>query len=243
MFATRWGGALTKSILVIEDDLDIQRLTATILQGAGFQVQATHSGLDGLRLLQGRTFDLVLLDLGLPDIDGGDVCRQIRAVSSVPIIMVTARGDDTDKVIGLEIGADDYVTKPFHKHELVARVRALLRRAEQWSKPVQPQNVSRLKVGSITVGIGEHRVWVNEEEVQLTHTEYDLLVMLMQNAGLVVSRDALLEKIWGINAIDVDTRTVDNHIARLRKKLSTPLGGDRVIDTVPSVGYRFRADW
>lgn len=233
---------MSKSVLVIEDDLDIQRLTSTILQTAGFQVYATQSGLEGLRLLQSKTPDLVLLDLGLPDIDGGDVCRQIRTVSQVPVIMVTARGDDMDKVIGLEIGADDYVTKPFNKHELLARVRALLRRAAQWGKPA-PINAGRMSVGGITVGLGEHRVWVGDAEIQLTHTEYDLLVMLMQNAGLVVSRDLLLEKIWGIKAVDVDTRTVDNHIARLRKKLMTPLNGERVIDTVPSIGYRFRSDW
>lgn len=232
---------MSKSVLLIEDDLDIQRLTTTILQGAGFQVFATSSGAEALRVLRAKSPDLVLLDLGLPDMDGGDVCRRIRAVSQVPMIMVTARDDDMDKVIGLEIGADDYVTKPFHKHELLARVRALLRRAEQWGKPVA--GADRLKVGDVVVGLGEHRVWVGAEEIQLTHTEYDLLVMLMENAGHVVSRDALLEKIWGIRAVDVDTRTVDNHIARLRKKLSVPLDGERVIDTVPSVGYRFRADW
>lgn len=232
---------MSKSVLLIEDDPDIQRLTITILQGAGFQVIATASGEEGLSVLRSKAPDLVLLDLGLPDVDGGDVCRRIRAVSQVPIIMVTARDDNMDKVIGLEIGADDYVTKPFHKHELLARVRALLRRAEQWGQPAASSG--RLKVAEILVGLDEHRVWVGAEEIQLTHTEYDLLVMLMENAGHVVSRDALLEKIWGIKAVDVDTRTVDNHIARLRKKLSGPLGGERVIDTVPSVGYRFRVDW
>lgn len=232
---------MSKSVLLIEDDLDIQRLTTTILQGAGFQVFAVASGEEGLRELQAKSPDLVLLDLGLPDVDGADVCRRIRAISRVPIIMVTARDDDMDKVVGLEIGADDYVTKPFHKHELLARVRALLRRAEEWAQP--SVDVERLKVGEIVVGLGEHRVWVGAEEIQLTHTEYDLLVMLMENAGRVVSRDALLEKIWGIKAADVDTRTVDNHIARLRKKLSVPLDGERVIDTVPSIGYRFRSDW
>lgn len=232
---------MSKSVLLIEDDPDIQRLTITILQGAGFQVIATASGEEGLSVLRSKAPDLVLLDLGLPDVDGGDVCRRIRAVSQVPIIMVTARDDNMDKVIGLEIGADDYVTKPFHKHELLARVRALLRRAEHWGQPAASSG--RLKVAEILVGLDEHRVWVGAEEIQLTHTEYDLLVMLMENAGHVVSRDALLEKIWGIKAVDVDTRTVDNHIARLRKKLSGPLGGERVIDTVPSVGYRFRVDW
>ena len=233
---------MTKSVLIIEDDSDIQRLTATILQSAGLAVKTASSGAEGIRLLQSMSPDLVLLDLGLPDMDGGDVCRQIRQASQVPIMMVTARNEDMDKVVGLEIGADDYVTKPYNKHELLARVRALLRRAEHWGKPA-PQTGQRLKIGAIAVGIGEHRVWVNEHEMQLTHTEYDLLVMLMQNAGLVVSRDSLLEKIWGIKAVDVDTRTVDNHIARLRKKLAGPLDGARVIDTVASVGYRFRSDW
>lgn len=234
---------MTKSVLIIEDDPDIQRLTATILQAAGMGVLTASRGEEGLALLRAKHPDLVLLDLGLPDMDGGDVCRHIRQVSQIPIIMVTARGDDMDKVIGLEIGADDYVTKPFNKHELLARVRALLRRAELWGKqPVGVAPNSRLRVGNVTVGLAEHRVWVNDQEIQLTHTEYDLLVTLMQNAGIVVSRDALLEKIWGINAVDVDTRTVDNHIARLRKKISGPLGGDRVIETVASVGYRFRSE-
>ncbi len=231
---------MKKTLLVIEDTPEINRLLCTVLANAGYDTVSAFTGRDGLEKFGAVRPDMVLLDLALPDMDGNDLCRQVRARSTVPIIMVTARSEDMDKVIGLEIGADDYITKPFNKHELVARVRALLRRAEDWGKAPSNEEPERLKLGPITLGLAERRVWVSETELALTHTEFDLLHLLMSQAGLVVTREQLLEKIWGIKSLELDTRTVDNHVARLRKKLATFLPGESPIETVPTLGYRFR---
>lgn len=231
---------MKKTLLIIEDTPEINRLLCTILNNAGYETVSASNGRDGLEKFDAAMPDLVLLDLALPDMDGNDICRQVRAKSSVPLIMVTGRTEDMDKVIGLEIGADDYITKPFNKHELVARVRALLRRAEEWGKVSAAGAPERLKIGAVILGAAERRVWVGDTEVTLTHTEFDLLHLLMAQAGLVVTREQLLEKIWGIKSLELDTRTVDNHVARLRKKLSGYLTGESPIETVPTLGYRFR---
>lgn len=234
---------MKKTVLIVDDSAEINRLLATILTQAGFHAVSAYDGREGLEKFQEASPDLLLLDLSLPDMDGSDVCRQVRARSKVPIIMVTGRNEDMDKVIGLEIGADDYVTKPFNKHELLARVRALLRRAEEWGKvAVATASPERVRMGGITLGPAERRAWVGELEVGLTHTEFDLLQLLMDNPGIVVTREQLLERIWGIKSLDLDTRTVDNHVARLRKKLSPHLRGESPIETVPTLGYRFRAE-
>lgn len=229
---------MTKRVLVIEDAPDIAHLVQTILTSDGFQVVTAASGAQGLATVRAGNLDLVVLDLGLPDMDGRDVCRQIRASSRVPIVMLTGRASEMDKVVGLELGADDYITKPFGKHEFLARVRAVLRRVQGFGDETSPE---RLTVGPVEVSLSEHRVWVAGREVQLTHTEFDLLVYLMQHAGRAVTREVLLDKVWGIKAA-IDTRTVDNHVARLRKKLDGPVDGHRVIETVAAVGYRFRGE-
>lgn len=231
------------TVLIIEDTPEVNQLLATVLSNAGLTPVCANTGHEGLALLKSHNPDLVLLDLGLPDMDGRDICRQIRAFSQVPLIIVSARDDDMEKVIGLEIGADDYVTKPFNKHELLARVRALLRRSEQWGKlPEAPAGApARLKLHHVTLGLAERRAWVGETEINLTHTEFDLLQLLMENAGIVVTREQLLERIWGIKSLELDTRTVDNHVARLRKKLASADPKESPIETVPSLGYRFRA--
>lgn len=231
---------MKKTLLIIEDTPEINRLLCTVLTNAGYETVSAFTGRDGLEKFTAVQPDLVLLDLALPDMDGNDICRQVRSKSSVPLIMVTARTEDMDKVIGLEIGADDYITKPFNKHELVARVRALLRRAEEWGKVSASLSPERIKQGVILLGFAERRVWVGDSEVGLTHTEFDLLHLLMTQAGFVVTREQLLEKIWGIKSLELDTRTVDNHVARLRKKLATYLPGESPIETVPTLGYRFR---
>lgn len=234
---------MKKTVLIVDDSAEINRLLATILTQAGFHAVSAYDGREAMERFQESAPDLLLLDLSLPDMDGSDVCRQVRARSKVPIIMVTGRNEDMDKVIGLEIGADDYVTKPFNKHELLARVRALLRRAEEWGKvAVSTASPERVRLGGITLGPAERRAWVGEAEVGLTHTEFDLLQLLMDNPGIVVTREQLLERIWGIKSLDLDTRTVDNHVARLRKKLAPHLRGESPIETVPTLGYRFRAE-
>ncbi len=229
---------MTKRVLVIEDAPDIAHLVQTILTGDGFQVVTAATGTQGLAVMKAGNVDLVVLDLGLPDKDGREVCRDIRAISKIPIVMLTGRASEMDKVVGLELGADDYITKPFGKHEFLARVRAVLRRVQAFS---EGETSERVAVGPVEVSLAEHRVWVGGREVQLTHTEFDLLVYLMQHAGRAVTREVLLDKVWGIKAA-IDTRTVDNHVARLRKKLDGPVDGHRVIETVAAVGYRFHGE-
>ena len=230
--------SMTKRVLVIEDAPDIAHLVQTILTGDGFQVTTASTGTLGLAQVRGGNVDLIVLDLGLPDMDGRDVCRQIRAGSRIPIVMLTGRASEMDKVVGLELGADDYITKPFGKHEFLARVRAVLRRVQSFGDEQSPE---RLAAGAVEVSMSEHRVWVAGREVSLTHTEFDLLVYLIQHAGRAVTREVLLDKVWGIKAA-IDTRTVDNHVARLRKKLDGPVDGHRVIETVAAVGYRYHGD-
>jgi two-component system, OmpR family, response regulator MtrA len=220
------------TILLVEDDPSIRELTERGLRGAGFDVVTAGTGDEGLARFRADRPDVVVLDVMLPGLDGLEVCRAIRAESAVPVVMLTARSDTIDVVVGLESGADDYVTKPFEMPELVARVRAALRRATR-SDP----SVDVLRLGSVVVDVAAHTVDANGERIELTPTEFRLLVELGRHAGNVLSREQLLERVWGYDYLG-DSRLVDAAIQRLRAKIEPEPSHPQVIETVRGVGYR-----
>ena len=215
---------------MVEDEPSIASFVAMYLKRAGFAVRVAASGEDAIGQATNEGPSLVVLDLMLPDLDGIDVCRRLRQRSDVPILMLTARDDDIDKIIGLEVGADDYLTKPFNPRELVARVKSILRRST--SKHRQLENVT-LEHGSLRVDAGSREARVDGVEVQLAPKEFDLLWELLDHRGLVLTRDQLLERVWGYTFAG-DTRTVDVHVRQLRRKL----GDASPIVTVWGVGYK-----
>ncbi len=226
---------MPKTILLVDDDrLIIESLTYS-LQKEGFAVVACGDGEEALALATTTHPDLVVLDIMLPVIDGWEVCRRIRQHSAVPIIMLTARGDEFDRVLGLEMGADDYLPKPFSFRELLARIRATLRRIDYDKQtPAQRQVV----VGEVTLDDTAHRVYKNNQPLAMTQKEYDLLHTLMHRAGQVVSRAELLDIVWGIDWLG-DTRTLDVHIRWVREKIENDPSHPHYIQTVRGVGYRF----
>ena len=219
-------------ILLVEDDPSIRELTERGLRGAGFDVSTAATGDEGLDAFRSTRPDLVVLDVMLPGLDGLEVCRAIRATSAVPVVMLTARSDTIDVVVGLESGADDYVTKPFEMPELVARVRSALRRA---SGTGPSDDVLRL--GPVRVDVGAHTVERDDERIELTPTEFRLLAELGRHAGNVLSREQLLERVWGYDYLG-DSRLVDAAIQRLRTKIEVEPSHPQVIETVRGVGYR-----
>ena len=224
------------TVLIVEDELDLLDTLEFNLQREGYATRRAPSGRAALEAAALEPApDLVLLDLMLPDMSGTEICRQLRAAErtrATPIIMLTARGEEVDRVVGFEVGADDYVTKPFSVRELMLRVRAILRRAGGTT-----EEPSRLQHGGLEVDIASHRVWVQGEEVRLTALEFRLLATLLSRAGRVQTRDTLLADVWGMHA-GLTTRTVDTHVTRLRKKLGDEAGN--YIETLRGVGYRFR---
>ncbi len=219
-----------ETIVVIEDDQNISDLVALYLRREGFRVLQAQDGEQGLAYVDRERPKLVVVDVGLPgDLDGFDVCRRLRAAGDVPVVMLTARDDEVDRVIGLEFGADDYVTKPFSPRELVARVRAILRRA---GSPARTEP-SVLEVGAIVIDTGRREVRLGDAVVALTSREFDLLAYLAVNSGLALSRQQLLDGVWGEGWYG-DERTVDVHVRQLRKKL----GDGLPLTTVWGVGYR-----
>ena len=222
------------TILVIEDERDLQEVLRYNLEQAGHKPLIASSGAEGLQDFNAKTVDLVLLDLMLPDMSGTEVCRQIRYTSReqpIPIIMLTARGEEVDRVVGFEMGADDYVTKPFSVRELLLRIEAVLRRSHKSEAPTD----NEIRFGVLRVDPGAHRVWVEGRETELSALEFKLLVTLYQRKNRVQARHHLLDEVWGVHA-DITTRTVDTHVKRLREKL----GAARAyIQTVRGVGYRF----
>jgi DNA-binding response OmpR family regulator len=218
------------SILVVEDEPSIASFVAMYLKRAGFDVRAVGTGEDALEKASADPPALIVLDLMLPDIDGIDVCRRIRQRSDVPILMLTARDEDVDKIIGLEVGADDYLTKPFNPGELVARVKSILRRSSPERKEFES---SVMEHGALRIDAGRREVTVRGDEVQLAPKEFDLLWDLLDHRGLVLTRDQLLERVWGYTFAG-DTRTVDVHVRQLRRKL----GDACPIVTVWGVGYK-----
>jgi two-component system, OmpR family, phosphate regulon response regulator PhoB len=221
-----------KQILVVDDEPRIADICRDYLERAGFTVVTAANGADALTLARTKQPDLVVLDLGLPKMDGLDVTRALRKQSNVPIIMLTARVDESDKLVGLELGADDYLTKPFSPQELTLRVAALLRRL---AAPAVAAG-SSLVEGSLVIDRGAHRVTLEGEEVPLTATEFKLLLTLVERRGRVQTRPQLLETVWDAQP-DIQTRTVDMHVQRLRAKLG---GIGDLIETVRGFGYRFK---
>jgi two-component system alkaline phosphatase synthesis response regulator PhoP len=216
-------------VLVVDDEKNIVELAKLYLTQEGYQVITAADGAVALERCQSERPDLVILDIMLPKIDGWEVCRQLRQSGRIPIIMLTARGDDVDKIVGLELGADDYMVKPFNPRELVARVKAVLRRTE--GTPTQPAVTN---LGNLRVDAARREVWVADQPVNLRAREFDLLAHLVRHPGLVFSRTQLLDTVWGYDFYG-DTRTVDVHIAHLRARLS---GSDVSIETVWGIGYK-----
>lgn len=222
-------------VLLIDDDVRLYELLANYLTQNGFSVTCASNGQGGLSALAAGTFDAVLLDVMMPGMDGLEVLRRIREKSPIPVLMLTAKGDETDRVVGLEIGADDYVPKPFSPRELLARLRAVLRRA---SPAVVDQ---RLRVGDVTVDVGSRLVTVNDAPVELTGVEFDILLALARRPGRVVARESLLAEA-GRSDVAVGDRTVDVHISHLRQKLGDDPKSPHLIKTVRGVGYVLAKD-
>jgi DNA-binding response OmpR family regulator len=222
--------ANSQSILVVEDEASIASFVALYLKNAGYEVRTVSSGREALAAADRDEPALIVLDLMLPDIDGIEICRRIRQKSDTPILMLTARDEDVDKIIGLEVGADDYMTKPFNPRELVARVKSILRRATPERKERQSETIQH---GHLLVDAGRREVKIGDQEVQLAPKEFDLLWELLDHRGLVLTRDQLLERVWGYTFAG-DTRTVDVHVRQLRRKL----GDASPIVTVWGVGYK-----
>ena len=218
-----------KTILVVDDERNIVELVKLYLEKDGFAVVAARDGREALSLAERHDPDLVVLDLMLPEIDGWEVTRELRRRGDTPILMLTARGDDVDRIVGLELGADDYLVKPFNPRELVARVRAILRRTDGVARGTRP-----IEVGPLRVDPRRREAYVGSRRLELRPREFDLLAALARDPGVVLTRNVLLESVWGTD-FPGETRTVDVHVAALRAKL----GGDGPpIETVRGVGYR-----
>ena len=220
-------------VLIIEDDRDLQKILSYNLTQAGHEVANAYNGRDGLRLARARHPDLVLLDLMLPDISGIEVCKTLKGsdeTRSIPVIICTARGEEIDRVIGFELGADDYVVKPYSVRELLLRIRVVLKRTGEPAGRARQEEFGRLRID-----FDAHRVWVDDAEVELTALEYRLLALFFDRRNRVQTRAALLRDVWEIEA-DITTRTVDTHVKRLREKLGS---AGKYIETVRGVGYRF----
>ncbi|GMR10379.1 MAG: response regulator transcription factor [Anaerolineae bacterium] len=217
-------------ILVVDDEPNIVDLATMYLEQEGYRVESAFDGAQALKQIQAHEPALVVLDLMLPEVDGFEVCRQTRVKSDVPIIMLTARDDDVDKIVGLELGADDYLTKPFNPRELVARVKAILRRADRSPRP----NDKPLHLADLSIDPARREVTVGSEQIALRAKEFDLLQAFAENKGIVLSREQLLNLAWGYDFYG-QTRTVDVHVAHLRKRLK---GSQVQIETITGVGYK-----
>ncbi|HSD80887.1 MAG TPA: response regulator transcription factor [Solirubrobacteraceae bacterium] len=232
-------------ILLVEDEASIAEPFAHALDRQGFEPIVAGTGADALRLARDERPDLVLLDLNLPDVDGRDVCRELRRASDVPIVMVTARGTETDRVVGLELGADDYVVKPFSVAEVVARIRAVLRRtragaAAAGAGAAAPAAPDVVRIDGLEVDLGARRAFLDGGELELRRKEFDLLARLVRDAGRVVTREDLMTDVWDENWFG-STKTLDVHIGWLRGKLGDDPSRPRFIHTVRGVGFRFAA--
>ena len=225
-----------KTVLVVDDEPKIVALARDYLEHAGFTVLTAVDGRSAVETIHRRHPDLVVLDLGLPQLDGLDVTREIRRTSSLPIVMLTARDDELDKLLGLELGADDYLTKPFSPRELVARVKAVLRRTESAGTPSEV-----LRSGGLTIDVPRHRVEVDGRIVELTPTEFELLLALARQPGRILTRSQLLDAIHGI-AYEAYERAIDSHVKNLRRKLEPEPSTPRYVLTVHGVGYRLADD-
>ena len=227
-------------ILVVDDEKLLVKGLKFNLENEGYEVDACYDGAAAVEKVSRERYDLVLLDLMMPEMDGIEACMRIRQMSTVPVIMLTAKGEDTDKLIGFDAGADDYITKPFNILELKARVRALLRRSQYSAAGGDAEAPERLTLGGITLDAERRTVYKGEREVDLTVKEFDLMDLLMHNEGKVFSREALLDTVWGADYLG-EERTVDVHIRRLREKLEDDPANPSHIVTKWGVGYFFKA--
>lgn len=227
-------------ILVVDDEKLLVKGLKFNLENEGYAVDTCYDGATAVSMAAGGGYDLILLDLMMPEMDGLEACMRIRQTSTVPIIMLTARGEDTDKLIGFDAGADDYITKPFNILELKARVRALLRRSAQSGPAEDRDGGGRLTLGGITLDPARRAAYRDGREIDLTVKEFDLMNLLMHSEGRVFSREALLDTVWGADYFG-EERTVDVHIRRLREKLEADPANPRHIFTKWGVGYYFRA--
>lgn len=225
-------------VLVVDDEKTLVKALTFNLEKEGFRVEQAYNGEEALQKVFELKPDIVVLDLMLPEVDGFEVCRRIRKKLDVPIIMLTARSEDIDKVLGLELGADDYLTKPFNSRELVARIKAILRR----SVVRDEESKKQIQIGRLQIDLLQHRVRLDGKEVGLTAKEFALLSYLSANAGNVYSREQLLEQVWGYDYYG-DVRTVDVHIRHLREKLEEDPGNPVLIITVWGTGYKIREDY
>ena len=229
------------SILIIDDDKDLCELLRDYLTPEGFEVTAVHNGMEGSERALAGQYALIVLDVMLPGINGLEVLRRIRAASQVPVLMLTARGEEVDRIVGLEIGADDYLPKPFNPRELVARIRAVLRRADSQPQPQYPGNPGKLIVGEIELIPGTRTVLCAGQKIELTSVEFDILEVLLRMAGQVVSRDDLVKQALGRNITAYD-RSIDVHVSSLRKKLGQRRDTSERIKTIRSIGYLYSSE-
>lgn len=224
-------------VLIVEDEESFVEALTVGLTREGFTVTVARDGKEALDSFNAHSPDIVLLDVMLPLVSGVDVCRQIRARSQVPIIMVTAKGEEIDAVVGLEVGADDYVTKPYRLRELISRMRSLLRRA-RWTAESEAFRGGVIEVGDVAVDPERHEVFVRGEQIELPLKEFDLLELLLTNAGRVLTRDALIDQVWGSDYVG-DTKTLDVHVKRLRSKIEDDPSNPRRIVTIRGLGYKY----
>lgn len=223
-------------VLVVEDEKNLREPLVYLLEKEGYQVVAVDSGSVALEVFRTTDPDLILLDLMLPGINGNEICRLVRAESNVPIIMLTAKDTEIDKVVGLEIGADDYVTKPYSTRELLARMKAVLRRGQQPQAPSE----GVLSAGSVIMNLDRHIVEVNGEAVQMPLKEFELLELLLENVNRVLTRGQIIDRVWGANYFG-DTKTLDVHVKRIRSKIEDDPARPKHLLTVRGLGYKFEA--
>src|SRR5215203_6082073 len=223
---------MPRTILIVDDDRELCDLVAELLADEGFEVVAHHSGAGAIELAASGRYELVILDVMLPEQNGFEILRGLRRRSAVPVILLTARGEDVDRIVGLEIGADDYLPKPFNSRELTARIHAVLRRAHPRAQDVSPS----VTVGDVTIDPATRTVTRNDEAVPLTSVEFDLLHMLLTSAGRVVTREDISQRVLGRD-FDPFDRSIDVHIGKVRRKLGEPQDGDGRIKTVRGIGY------
>lgn len=228
-----------KKILIIEDDISIAELEKDYLEINGFDVKVENSGVKGIERARREKFDLIILDIMLPGIDGFQICKELREVLNIPILMVSAKGEGIDKIRGLGLGADDYITKPFSPNELVARVKAHLNRYERLTNKDKPQH-EMIEINGLSIDSYSRRVYVNNKEIILTSKEFDILYFLAKNPNRAFSKDEIFERIWGIDSLgDISTLTV--HIRKIREKIEPDPTNPRYIETLWGVGYRFKS--
>ncbi len=230
---------MEKKILIIEDDIYISALEKDYLEISGYTVTVLSNGCDGLEKALEEDFSLIILDLMLPGMDGFEVCRKVREEKDIPIIMVTAKKEEIDKIRGFGLGIDDYIVKPFSPSELVARVNAHIARYRKLTSHISPAADDIITIGDLVIDKTARRVFVKGSEVTFTHKEFDLLVFLAMNPNTVFSKDSLFDKIWGLDAIG-ETSTITVHINRIRDKIEDDTSNPKYIETVWGVGYRFR---